>query len=443
MARIEAILQQRTLGQYGHFLNHRQSLSHCGGFLYYDTRNADPDISKTSRIESLELETNTVRVVYDTQSQSIHGPGVGAVVCHPHRPTIAFIHGLSDCDSSKPYSMTRRFGAWANIDPLNPVTNVASLESRSIGPRLPWGTLGGGTHAHSFSRDGNWVSFTYNDALLPQKRAVGFTLVDRWQNEPDFLEVVGRQEFNDQFRGLGWSALAILPEEPIESAREECWIETANGESPTQALAMIVRLPSNSASHPWVDEIYVAKFPRYASEWPSRLGQTFQHDINACIEEESRNPSAWRLRVPEGIEVRRLTRTFLKRHPGIQGPRHWLLGSNSGQWIYSMMRDENGVIRLVRVSVLDGSYDWISENQESITHPVAVDQQSRRLAYLVNKSLTILDLQSGHEHQVQWDSSAFDQIVGPVQFLKDSAGIFFSAFPRGSESLQIWTAVLQ
>ena len=206
---------------------------------------------------------------------------------------------------------------------------------------------------------------------------------------------------------------------------------------------MIVRLPSNSASHPLIDEIYLARFPSNAGQWPNRLGQETDNAIYCRTEEEARNPHAWRLRVPEGIEVRRLTRTFLKRNPGIQGPRHWLLGSNCGQWIYSLMRDDDGIIRLVRVSVLDGSYDWISENQESITHPVAIDQQSHRLAYLINKSLTILDLQSGQEHQIRWDSSAFDQIVGPVQFLKDSNGIFFSAYPTGSDFLQIWTAILQ
>ena len=108
-----------------------------------------------------------------------------------------------------------------------------------------------------------------------------------------------------------------------------------------------------------------------------------------------------------------------------------------------MMRGTDGIIRLVRVSVTDGSFDWISENQESITHPAAIDEENLRIAYLVGKKLTVLHLQTGQEEQVQWDSSAFEQIAGPIQFLKGSQGIFWSAYPKGSPWLQIWTATLQ
>ncbi|RLT13239.1 MAG: DUF3748 domain-containing protein, partial [Planctomycetota bacterium] len=178
MPGLHAKLQQRTFGDYGHFLNHRQAISHCGRYLVYDTRNADSDIAKTTRIESLDLRDNSIRILYDTHSQSIHGPGVGAVVCHPLRSTVVFIHGLTHCDELQPYSMTRRFGACLHIEPSvpnsDPKSKLVSIESRSLQTAIPWGVLRGGTHAHSFSSDGTWISFTYNDALAPEHRTVGF-----------------------------------------------------------------------------------------------------------------------------------------------------------------------------------------------------------------------------------------------------------------------------
>jgi hypothetical protein len=108
-----------------------------------------------------------------------------------------------------------------------------------------------------------------------------------------------------------------------------------------------------------------------------------------------------------------------------------------------MMRDHRGVVRLVRVSLADGSIEWISNNQESITNPPAIDPAGRLMSYLVDKRLTILDLSTGQESGVDWDLRAFDELFGPVQFLKNSRELFWSARPAGSPWLQIWTARLQ
>jgi hypothetical protein len=119
------------------------------------------------------------------------------------------------------------------------------------------------------------------------------------------------------------------------------------------------------------------------------------------------------------------------------------MASDCGRWIYTLMKDPLGVVRAVSVCVQTGRCEFISNNQESITHPPAIDGKTNRMSYLVGKRLTILDLQSGQESQVAWESQAFDELVGPVQFLKDSQGIFWNARPSGSPWLQIWTATLQ
>jgi len=396
MARIKAIPRQRTHGSYGHFLNHRQAQSHCGRFLYYDTRNSDPEIIKTTRIESLDLIDDTVRVVYDTQSRSEYGPGVGAVVCHPLRSTILFIHGLTNCDQDRPYGMTRRFGAWASFDPMKPSVQISALESRTIESEL----------------------------------------VDAWESKTSPNPEVKRVCYEDNFEGTGWSALALIPQDGIESAREECWVTNAYDAQAPLRLAMIVRLATNRTDPQWIDEIYVAEFPPEARQWPKML----QGPIESNREH---NAEHWGFDVPTGIQLRRLTYSQSAAYPGVAGPRHWLQASCCGRWIYTMMKDSRGTVRVVRLGVADGQLDWISENQESITHPLAIDPQGRQLSYLVGNRLIILDLATGKQTEVQWDTQVFGQIVGAVQFLRNSQGIFWNARPNGSPWLQIWTASLQ
>ena len=434
MSRSKATVRQRTWGSYGHFLNHRQALSHCGGFLYYDTRNADPDIAKTTRIESLDLADDTVRVIYDTYSLSANGPGVGAVVCHPLRSTVLFIHGLAHCNDNYPYSMTRRFGAWASLDPRNPVCKIQALEGRGLQSKLPWGSLGGGTHAHSFSKEGNWVSFTYNDAMQPQRRSVGFAYVDGWDSDHGEKNAESPSKYEDEFQGRGWAALALIPEDPILCAREECWVQGQVDGKAYMALAMIVSVQSSQSLQPPVDEIYLAEFPSDAKRWPNDLSGQM-----ACRS----GAGSWRLEPPPGIRWRRLTNTQASEYPGIAGPRHWLIASGCGRWIVALKKDSKGVVRLIRVSVQDGQTEWISGNRQSITHPPAIDPNGGRLTYLVSKRLTILDLYSCQETQVEWDTQGFSEVTGPVQFLPGEQGVFWNARPSGSPWLQIWTASLE
>jgi hypothetical protein len=123
------------------------------------------------------------------------------------------------------------------------------------------------------------------------------------------------------------------------------------------------------------------------------------------------------------------------------------MASTCGNWIYTLRKDPQGTVRIVRVRVPDDQEDsnseWISNNEESITHPPAIDPATGRISYLTGKRLTILDTTTGQEIPVAWDADAMDTMVGPVQFLSESRGIFWNARPFGSPWLQIWTALLQ
>ena len=480
-------LKQRTVGSYGHFLNHRQAQL-CGSqTLLYDTRNLDPDIAKTSRIEAVDLRDESIHVLYDTASNSPHGPGVAAAVCHPLRSTALFIHGLFSCNEANPYSMTRRFGGLLDIDltemPKLPKASssessqayssdslsetdyssnqmprkVWPLENRALAENVPWGTLRGGTHAHSFSPDGKWVSFTYNDAVIANRdgqmdrRTVGIALLkppavcksslDKSENSPTATQAL-HEEWS---HGAGWATLVLDPVHPI-SAREECWVPNESSISVPPRLAFIGRIPPTS-THPSIDEVFLAELPQDAGDWPEQL-----HGFTPT------DPLSGRLQPPPGITLRQLTYSdqvspeLLHPDPGmrgIQGPRHWLTASTCGKWIYSLFRDSANCVRAVRISTLSGEVQPMSPAGMSVTRPPAIDPSGRLMSLILGDALYLIDLQSLQVFAVDgWPSEdahcPWDELVGPVQFLRGtSLEIYWNARPKGSSWLQIWTARVQ
>lgn len=498
-------LQQRTFGPYGHFLNHRQAQTCDGKHLVYDTRNADPDIPKTRRIEALDLADNTPKVLYDTQSDQPFGPGVGAAVADPHHPRVLFIHGLKNCSSQNPYATSRRFGALCSLN-QSPATihDARPLESRSMTEAVPWGSLRGGSHAHSFSPDGRWISFTYNDAWVAKhnpssdRRTIGFALLSQEDTKATQQEVHkdnssevfgniekitnstslnswGRQADAENFQGIAWAALALDPIEPTsdgesnidqqrtnehgctvahcEWAREECWVP-----NPLR-LAFVGRVPK-TALRPSIEEVFIAEFPKEALHWPKQL--------QGCVPTD---PTTGRLQAPPGIQIRRLTYsdsdlsdgnstraigfcpelvTTDASHRGIQGPRHWLLASPCGDWIFGLFKDITDCVRLVRICSRTGAVRPISKPGFSITHPPALDPSGRMVSLVSGKSLHLLDLVTekqipveGWIEQTNQGEAWFEEVIGPVQFLKDGTGFFWNARPRGTSWLQIWTARVQ
>ena len=456
-------IRQRTWGEAGHFLNHRQAQSHCGNFLVYDTRNKDPDIGKTRRIESLDLRDGKIQTIYDTGSESDFGPGVGAVVCHPLRRSVLFIHGVAPCTEQSPYSITRRFGAMLEADLSNSESKWQAfpMESRSTQTPMAWGSLSGGTHAHSFSPDGRWVSFTYNDCRVAgrvpalDRRTVGFAILD--ERKMNVLSFAERPfvELGESFIGAAWSGVIVDPvEEPVPGsdmldwAREECWLPDPD----QRRLVFIgrVRVPAATASgYENIEELFEAEFPRDAEEWPNHLRGEIPLDAETG-----------RLQPPPGIRIRRLTYSMDQQFPGIRGPRHWPVADPRNRFVVVLMQDNLGIIRAVRISTASGgsatkssqndsgnidsrNIAWITKNRESITHPLAIDSTGRYLSVVVGKRLFIHDLEAGVETEIPWDSQRWDEIVGPVQFLKGGRGLFWNARLLGSPWLQIWTADLQ
>lgn len=69
---------------------------------------------------------------------------------------------------------------------------------------------------------------------------------------------------------------------------------------------------------------------------------------------------------PRGVSQRRLTFTADRRHPGLQGPRHWLRSSPDGTRIGCLMRDDAGVVQFFTVDPAGGPPRQVTRDAHGI-----------------------------------------------------------------------------
>ncbi len=191
----EAQEQQLTFSARNHELDNNDNYSPDGRYLCYDTRETlGPGIEHGTTIEVLERATGREIVLYEPDEIVLGdapAPGVGAVSFAFVASEVAFIHGppVSTVASRGPYAQWNRNGGRITLDGevierdgrLRMLHNgeyaFSWLDKRDVATErdtLP-GAHRGGTHRHEYSRKGNRIGFTYNDALLPQyDRTVGY-----------------------------------------------------------------------------------------------------------------------------------------------------------------------------------------------------------------------------------------------------------------------------
>jgi hypothetical protein len=378
---IQMTEQQLTTGNYGHTLNATQVFSPDDTWVVYDTRNDDTHIGRTDGIEMVHIVTGEVKRVYTTPQQTEHGPGVGAVAWNPHRDEIIFIHGLENSDVAKPYGMTRRFGALLN--PRAP-HSIRHAEARVIQEPFVAGALRGGTHAHTWSGDGAWISFTYNDHVQAQHiRTVGVMA----PMQPVTVPVTDHENFNGQYFTVVVASVTEHPRpgsDDIDKAFDECWIGQDgyvdhNGHHHNRAIAF----QGNVRRHDGiaVTEVYVADLPADITQ-PAN-GQPLAGTTHVLPQ------------VPHGVRQRRVTHTTQRKHPGLQGPRFRLRTSPDGAEIYFLMKDEAGLVQLYSTPTTGGHIIPITYLAYTIQGQHNISPNGRWISFLADNSVWITDACGG------------------------------------------------
>ncbi len=386
---------QLTFGQKGHFLNQRQVFSPDDNYLVFDNRNEDSKIGENPSIQTVHVETKEIATIYKLADQQVYGPGVGAASFHPLKNEVVFIHGLMNASRFHSYGFTRRFAMQVSLEASN---NPFPMEARDVEPPFTKGALRGGSHAYSYSSDGQLVSFTYNDAVLADESEINPAVQDL-RTIGAFIEgkPVAVQGGTDaeNFAGNRFAVLlADVTADPkpgsdeISKAYEECWVGEKGYSKPDgtqQLLALAFLADVNTSAGERITEVFIADIP----------------DISSDMLESVTGGSRARLpSIPRGVSQRRLTYSQQYAFPGVQGPRQWLRSSPDGKAIYFYRKDQEGKVQIVAISPNGGEPQQITSNSFSADTSFGLSADGKYLAYGADEALYLTRTSDGKTWQL-------------------------------------------
>jgi hypothetical protein len=407
--------------------------SRDGRHIVFDHRNDETQLVASTGISMVDLQSGEKTAVYIVPTPTLGGPGVGAATFSPTGDEVIFIHGLDNASEARPYAGHRRTAAWVSLSALGKMTR---LDARDVTPPFTPGALRGGTHAHHWSGDGTMVSFTYNDAVIPalgpapaDLRCIGVTVLGK------AVEVEARLP-GEEFSGSGFSVL-ITPvtahptpgSDEISRAYEEGWVGTDGYLKPddsrqAKAIAFIGNVVS--ASGGVQSEVFIADLPE---------NLTIIHPGSPLEGTATELPSP-----PEGVVIRRLTRTDSTPQPGLQGPRHWIRSSPDGSTIAFVDEDENGIAQIFGVSPNGGPLRQISKFKQSVDTPFTWSPCGEWIASSVGKRIHRLHVTSGKSTSLTKKFPVGQHPRHGIVFSPDGSTIAFNRLlphPDGGDFLQI------
>jgi hypothetical protein len=424
---------QLTKDDLGHMINESQCFSKDGSWIVYDTRNQETTIPANPEIAMVHTSTRKIKSLYKTDGQSEFGPGVGAVTFSPVDNKAIFIHGLRNCSESNPYTFSRRTGVAVSIE--RPGV-LEFMDARNIIPPFTPGALRGGTHAHSWSADGSWVSFTYNDDVIAKRalkdpafkdlRVVGV------MNDSRAVKVPNADNLENNHGSMFAAVVTEVTENPasntdqIDKAFDEGWIGT-NGyikpDGQRQQRAIAFQGNVRNAQGKTLTEVFVVDIPNDITK--SRPGCPIEGT-------ESMRPC-----VPEGVKQRRITFTT----KGIQGPRFWLRTTPDGSQIGFLAADEKGIIQVFVVSPNGGAIRQITFNDFPVEGPINFSPNGRQVAYIAGKRVCTTSLETTKTKELTPEATADNIPVGGVEWSYNGLHLAYNRNVRnesGKFNLQIF-----
>jgi len=375
--RLCAAERQITHAAHGHILTNTGVWSPDGHWIVYDVRSDEAgSLFDGKRIEAVHVETGEVKLLY----KSKHGACCGVATWQPQGTKIVFILGPENPTADWPYGPSHRQGVMVDFTKPGAAQN---LDACDLTPPFTPGALRGGSHVHVWNASGEWLSFTYNDALVESDvRDVGVAVpakpVRVSQSHP-------RNHDGDYFCALVTrTTTAPRPgSDEICRACEEAWIGTNgyvrnDGTRQRRALAFQGNvITTNGGTN---SEVFVADGPEdltQAGDGP--LAGTREH--RPCP--------------PKGVTQRRLTFTTGRKFPGIQGPRHWLRSSPDGSRIAFLMKDDAGIVQFWTISPNGGTPIQLTRNAHDIASTFTWSPDGRRIAHVMDKSVCVTDATTG------------------------------------------------
>jgi hypothetical protein len=379
--------RQITSRPQGHNLTNTGVWSPDSKWVVFDTRFGEAGSSfDGSTIEAINVHTGEVRRLYES-SQGAH---CGVATWHPREWKVAFILGPENPTPDWQYSFSHRQGVI--VDWAKPGVAV-NLDARDLIPPFTLGALRGGSHVHVWDATGDWVSFTYNDALLESDlRDIGVSIPNhRVQVNAEHI-----RNHSSDFFTVVVSRTTANPRpgsDEIKRACEEAWVGNngyvqTNGIRQSRALAFQGTVVTTNGES--ISEVFILDLPEdltQAGDGP--LAGT--RDQRPCP--------------PKEVRQRRLTFTADRKFPGIQGPRHWLRSSPDGSRIAFLMKDDEGIVQLWTVAPSDSSVKQLTRNRWDVASAFSWSPDGRNIAHVMDNSVFLTDAETGDCQRVTASAS--------------------------------------
>lgn len=367
---------------YHHDLDNNDNFSPDGRWLVYDTRTDDGGIAESARIERVNIETGEKQVLFDIPDNQVWGPGAGAVSYSPKENAVVFIHGLANSTKENPYQQWRRTGVI--IHDAHPNVPLY-MDARDVTPPYTPGALRGGTHRHEWSGDGQWIGFTYNDAVLKaledstgQKRNLRTIGVSKK------VKPVKVDENAENVSGEWFSALVVrvVPNptpgsDEISHAANDSWVGT-NGYIARNGSRQIARAflgtVKDKNGHD-VPEVFIVDIPGDISQ-PGPLGPLEGTDTDFPMP-------------PKGTVQRRLTFTTNTSHPGCAGI---VRSSQDGSQLAFLAKDAAGINQIFTISPLGRKVQQVTEHPQDVTGNLRWHPDGKHVTYAYEGRIVLCEV---------------------------------------------------
>ncbi|HDL19042.1 MAG TPA: DUF3748 domain-containing protein [Bacteroidetes bacterium] len=368
-------------------LDGRHNFSPGDRWLVYDTRTEESGIGGCQTIEKVNVASGEIVVLYHTKNATPFGPGVGAPsYSHTENRTV-FIHGLQNCNADKPYAQWRRTGVI--IDDKH-IGQPVFMDARDVTPPFTPGALRGGTHQHEWSGDGQWIGFTYNDAImkkLQDRTGVHWNLRTIGVSRAIRPVQVDHDPEGENVDGTHFSVIVVkvvanpVPgSDEISRAANDSWVgsrgyRTADG-SWQRGRAFIGTVKNEQGED--VDEVFIVDIPERI-DIPGPDGPLAGTEISFPMP-------------PAGTVQRRLTFTAGTNYPGCLG---FTRCSPDGKWISYRAKDDNGIVQVFFISPLSGKPVQVTRHNSEVQSAVRWQANGELIYYVWDNSIIRCDVRPG------------------------------------------------
>ena len=367
-----------------HSLDNNDNFSPDGKWLVYDTRTNAGGIGGNASIERVNVDTKEITSLFNIADNHLWGPGVGAASYHPLENKVIFIHGLPNCTEKNPYMFWRRTGVIVNDNQPNVAVN---MDSRDVTFPFTPGALRGGTHRHEWRRDGKWVGYTYNDAImetLQEKTGVKWNLRTIGVSNQQHPIAVDKDAAGENVQGTWYSAVVVRvvpnPEpgtDEIDNAASDSWVGTSGYQKPDGTMQVSRAFIGNvrDKAGKSVGELFVVDIPDSLNV-PGEYGPLEGTETTFPMP-------------PKGTVQRRLTHTADTKYPGCSGV---VRSSSDGKYISYQAADQNGIQQIFLMSPEGGNPIQVTEHTSGVQSGVRWSPDNKSIMYVWDNSIVICEV---------------------------------------------------